>query len=506
MNRSLLFLGLTLSFVSPVWAEDFPSKVSADNPQPLVSILQSGNPDQQIWAAHVLGELGQSAEGAAPVLVRLIKTGSPEVRVVASIALVKVDPYMRDFIPILLQALEKEGAGEATGVLEGFGGGKGAGLQDDALKKWASLTRREIDPKIMPVLVQALNEQDKDIRIMVLLVLGNISLKVPAAFPILMETLKDPDKEIRICVIGIMERIGAQNEKVVPVLLQAFQDSDKEVRARAIVALGRMGAGSKEVVPALSRGLGDGEPEVRSSALNAVELLGPAAKKTVPALYNLLGSEQEEERLRTVEVLLKVDPSSASQGVPILVRLLKNKYANDVLRLKALELIGQLGSAAESAVPTLVELLGDFNINLRTKSAEALSKIGSAALAALERSLKDPNPAVRSGSVQVLLMLPAEQMEVIPYLTAALKDEDRSVRYMAAEGLRKLGSSAEPAIPDLVLALKDPEESIRSSASTALGRMGTLAVPALTQASQDPDPTLRNRATLLLEKIRGRQQ
>ena len=505
MRRSVLFLGLTLSFVSPVWANDLPSRVYADNPQPLVSILQSGNPDQQIWAARVLGELGQLAEAAAPALVKIIKTGAPEVRVVASIALVKVDPYMRDFIPILLQALEKEGAGESTGIPKDFGGGQGNALGDDALKKWASLTKRQIDPKIMPYLMQTLKEQDKDIHIMALLVLGNISQKVPEAFPLILEGLKDPDKEIRVCAVGVLERVGAQKEGVVPALLQAFQDPDKEVRARAVLALSRIGAGSKEVIPALTRALSDAEPEVRNSALAAVEALGPSAKQTAPALLKRLESEEIQERLRVVDVLLKVDPSSVSQAVPILVRLIKNPNVSDPLRLSAVDLLAKSGPAAEGAVPTLVDLLADSRFDLRSKAATALGRIGQVALPALDRSLKDPNPSVRAGAVQVLLQMPLGQGSVIPQLITALKDTDRSVRYMAAEGLGKLGSTAESAIPDLVLALKDPEESVRSSASTALGRMGTLAVPALTQASQDPDPTLRSRATLLLEKIRGRQ-
>jgi len=502
----LFFLAAQLLPVRVLEAAERPQRVSERNSQPVMALLDSGQPEDQIWAARVLGEMGRAAEAAAPALIRVIRTGTPEARVVASIALVKVDPYMKDFIPILLQALEKQAAGEtsapAATELEGL---KTLGLQEDALAKWAALTKREIDPWIMPLLFQELRAEDADVRTLVLLVLGDLSLKAPQAFDYLVRGLQDPDPAVRVSVVGVLERIAPAKPEAVREIGRAFRDPDKSVRARALVAVARVGRDSAEILPTLQAALKDPEEEVRRTALFALGRLGVEARSAADSIREGLKSESRKERLDACAALLKIHPAQEGPHVmPVLAAVAAEQAAEPHVRVQALDLLALAGPEGVRAVPTLVDLLGEKEPQVRTRAMEVMGRLGPQILPEVERSLASPNGTVRVGAVQVLLSLPTDQMGPIPLLIRALQDEDRSVRYLAAEGLARLGSQAHQAVPDLINTLRDPEERVRTSAGNALIRVGPLAVPALEELSRGQDPVLQSRAEALLKRMRER--
>ncbi len=495
----LLFILSVASFftmISRVQSRDNGSQSSRSEGeivQEMVRDLQSQNESDQIRAAQALGEMGSAAESAEPVLVRVIKTGNPTARVVASIALLKIDPTMMDMIPILLRGLEKEGQEGQDIAL-----GKELGLQEDMMHKWSSLMRSKVDPKILPLLVQTLNENNKDIRILGVLVLGGITAQVPEALPYILKAYEDPDKDVRAAVFGVLVRIGPKMKGVVPAILKGTKDPDPEVRLRAVLAMGRLGPGVKEVIPALLSGLEDKDPQVRAAALKALESFGPAAKEAVPAVAARMGQGGPEERLAVAATLLKIDSSQSGRVVPLLILMLKDPSLGPPARLRAADLLEQSGSAAQGEIPALAKILADPNAEIRNRVSQLLSRIGPAAVPALTRSMQDANVNIRLAAMQALSGMSPLPPELIPLLTGALEDKDRSLRYLAAEGLGNLGVLARGAIPALFHALKDSEESVRTSAGNALLRMGSAALPALTEASHDP--VIGPRVQILLKR------
>ena len=245
--------------------------------QKLIIDLQSQNWNDQVKTAHSLGEMGSDAERAIPALVRVIKTGRAEVRVISLIALLKIDPTMRDMVPILLYSVEGEGQAQEP-VLE-----QELGLQQDAFWKWGSLVRTKVDPSILPLLVDALRESDADIRTLAVLLLGNLARESSEALRYVLEASKDPDKQVRGAVLRVLSRIGPRLEEVIPALLAGLKDSEPEVRTYAVIALGRLGAKTKKVIPALTRALSDEESQVRFVALKVLESFGAEAKEAAPA-------------------------------------------------------------------------------------------------------------------------------------------------------------------------------------------------------------------------------
>ena len=79
----------------------------------------------------------------------------------------------------------------------------------------------------------------------------------------------------------------------------------------------------------------------------------------------------------------------------------------------------------------------------------------------------------------------------VPHLIQALRSRDPLVRKQAAEVLARMGSDAREAVPDLIRLLDDEDESIRKAAARTLGRIGpdaAEAIPALMRNLQQPVP------------------
>ncbi len=77
----------------------------------------------------------------------------------------------------------------------------------------------------------------------------------------------------------------------------------------------------------------------------------------------------------------------------------------------------------------------------------------------------------------------------IPDLVAALGDRDEDVRAEAARALAKMGPAAKAAVPALIVALGDRHEAVRRNAARALGQIGPAAepaIPALIRAMKAP--------------------
>jgi HEAT repeat protein len=79
-----------------------------------------------------------------------------------------------------------------------------------------------------------------------------------------------------------------------------------------------------------------------------------------------------------------------------------------------------------------------------------------------------------------------------------LRSADAVVRQRGAEALGELGPLAAPAVPDLVRALSDLTLAVGAAAKAALPRVGAAAIAPLTDALDDPDVLVRQRAADVL--------
>jgi HEAT repeat protein len=123
------------------------------------------------------------------------------------------------------------------------------------------------------------------------------------------------------------------------------------------------------------------------------------------------------------------------------------KKDSDVRRAAAKEL-GELGSEAKEAVPALTKALRDRDVFVRRFAAEALGNIGP------------------------------DAKEAVGKLTLATKDERKEVSLAAVEALGKMGTAAVPALQTTLKdSTRDPQ--VRGKAAAGLGKIGTGARSAL---------------------------
>jgi HEAT repeat protein len=226
-------------------------------------------------------------------------------------------------------------------------------------------------------------------------------------------------------------------------------------RANAAADLGLIH--SPESMPALLHALDDGDVRVRQAAVWAIGQVGTA--DALKGLVRLLGDANLIVAHRAQEVL-------AERGREVATTILT--YAASASsragRLAAIQLIGWLRITA--AADLLLGWMNDLDPEIRVKTVKAAAAIG------------DPR--------------------FLDTFHARLMDARWEVRCQAAKGLSLFGSPS--SVPSLTAALRDQHWWVRFYAATALAEVGPAGEAALSTALQDPDPSVRDMATYLLER------
>ncbi len=138
----------------------------------------------------------------------------------------------------------------------------------------------------------------------------------------------------------------------------------------------------------------------------------------------------------------------------------------------------------EGAIEGLIAALrSEANAGQRNSAAEALVRLGTAAVPALLGRTGDPDPEVRKFVIDVLGEI--ADRRTVPALFSALADGETNVRTSAAEALGKIGD--ERAVVRLVAVLEGDDLWLQHAALSALGRIGRpLPRPLLTRLVDQP--------------------
>lgn len=169
------------------------------------------------------------------------------------------------------------------------------------------------------------------------------------------------------------------------------------------------------------------------------------------------------------------------------VPLLLKKLPADACTESAIFLaLEKIGPDAAPAIPALSARIKDKD---RGEAAlSALGAIGPRSIPILISALESSDWQIRWKAALVLSDTHADPEVLVPVFVKLLKDKDGVVRQAAAAGLRKPGSAAHKAVPALIEALKDPAGYARREAIDSLGWIGgeaQAAVPFLTRMLQE---------------------
>ncbi len=288
---------------------------------------------------------------------RLAQTGNPAA--VAALAKALRDPDARVREAVAAALGQFKAANAVVALLEGlrfwrpgpFGGGNNQPMVDAI---------RAIGPASVPVLIDALSDEDPRIRLHAIDLL--CEMDEPEVWPGLVEALRDPEWRIRLQAADGLGRLG--RTEAVSHLVALLRDPAGEVRIAAATALGRIG--SEAAVSGLARLLRDREWRARWTAAEALRQIGEAA---IPELINLLvGEETELTRRAAMQTLAAI----GAAAIPALMEVLRQTDWDR--RLTAAETLVMMGAPA---VPPLVAALHEGDWRLGWTVAEALKRIGT---------------------------------------------------------------------------------------------------------------------------------
>ena len=168
-------------------------------------------------------------------------------------------------------------------------------------------------------------------------------------------------------------------KRTMPECIEALQRDDMTARRGAALALKERGAQAVPAIAALVEQLN--QPEVRIPALRALEAIGPQAAPLVPKVTALYSHPDAFVRLAATFVLCRMGPSAAEA---LQVALLDEFPP---LAEVAGEGLGDLGPAAEPALPTLIKMLA-MSQHYQFVALRTIERIGPGAAPAMPMLLK----------------------------------------------------------------------------------------------------------------------
>ena len=243
-------------------------------------------------------------------------------------------------------------------------------------------------------LIEMLKSEDPSARRDAARELGEMGSRAKEALPELIESLEYDDVQ---AVEAVSETLYGIGKPAVPVLIKALGDNNPIRKRSAAMILARFGPMAEEAVPALVGLLEDKDKEIVNAAKYALnEVVTPAA---APLLEEELKNPKPEVRSAAKEALEAVEARHAGvMRLPFLIEQLEAEDAEE--RLNAVNLLADLGRAAEPALPALVEILKneDEEVRIRKAVIDAFMRVGAhsdAVLRALESVSLDKNKDIR---------------------------------------------------------------------------------------------------------------
>lgn len=488
--------------------------------RPLLDLL--GEAALQEYATHALVSIGfqdrSAYERALASPQDAVRQGA--VRCIEWIA----PPGGIDLVAPLIHDPSTDVRAEAASAIGRLGGADAAMLLFELLGDESELIQesamtalsRMSSEQVTPLLLRALESDDEQVRIRAAETLG--LLREPSTAGALISLLEDEREGVRRAAVKALGEIDA--EGIGDLLRRALEDPSSRVRQQAVLSLGKLQ--EPEVAADLIPLLEDPDPRMRFATLRALGTARSAA--SVPHLIRFLGDPRKELRFAAVESLGAIRVREAARP---LIAVLSDADRN--LRRATAESLGAIGDI--QAVPALILALDDDHWSVRCAAASALGRIRSSkATPALLRRLEDEDVTVRRVVVSALGEV-GDSRAAGP-LTELLRDA--AIQSSAVEALRRMGTVALAAVerafpaadPDtrrtlvglagkledsradrlLLQALADGDIGVRVEAAVALGDGGFHGAvrPLMAARASDPAPEVRRAAARAIAKLAPR--
>jgi HEAT repeat protein len=262
---------------------------------------------------------------------------------------------------------------------------------------------------------------------------------------------------------------GPRAKDAVPVIIEILNREWPEVRTELLHVLFAIGPDAKDAVPTLIKVSGNFNFHARYLACRVLGRLGEAARPAVPTLIERLGEEVTSVRRNAAWALGALGPDVAPEAVEPLLRTLDDPLAP--VREQAVVALGNFGRLGDPAVPRLIAIARDPNSSHRSAACGSLWRLTGDAdlvLPILREVLREGN--LEWEPAQVLAEMGPAAKSAVPDLIEALS-KDETAQIFAAEALGSIGPDARTAIEALRKLLENEEPEVREVAKKAIQRI-----------------------------------
>jgi len=486
----------------------------------LIELLDAPDPIIRAHAARALGDMGEAQRQAIlEALAPRIADEDPHVRREALRSWIDLKPEVDEAVPLLHKTLSESDPVIRAHVLSAMAD-LGAAVVPRAIevlrtedgRYWAALVLGEIGPDAAPAtgaLAAVLRDDDRpEVKREAALALASIGPDAKAAVPTLIDALDSDAPGLREAAVFALGRIGKSSSPATEKLMQFAAQEEEPLQTVSLWALARISPDNKQllrkVIPRLVDEIVDEDPIVRTAAARALGDLEPHPEIVLPEMKRVLAGAEPEVLHRAMDALASIGP----KAVPRLINALKYEQVDE----KVASILGRMGPEAAPAVPELTELLERDDADARSEALFALAAIGPPAKSAvpeMTEALDDPDMNVRYAAAYALGSVGPEAMSAKPALVQKLGGADDFLATVAAWALSQIHpecpETAPNSVPKLIGALDSPAPMVRVRAIEALGCLGPLAAEAtdeLEKLQDDDNPAIRRAATEALQAIR----
>ena len=208
-------------------------------------------------AAEALGQMGESADGAIPALVRSLRHLSPEVRRSAAQRSAK----WAGLPPARWPALENAARDDDGGV------------RSQAVRALGALAARRRLGTGGP---RRLSDRDPLVRAAAIESLGQSSEPSEAILSVVMHLLEDANDQVKVAVTQVLPNLAGATPAVIEGLCRRLLEDDSDwVQVHAALALGQLGPAATAAGEPLLRAAQTGVVSVREQAMRAIAKIQP---------------------------------------------------------------------------------------------------------------------------------------------------------------------------------------------------------------------------------------
>jgi HEAT repeat protein len=189
------------------------------------------------------------------------------------------------------------------------------------------------------------------------------------AVNLLVDAMNAPDDDVRGLAVIALSEIGGGAPMTLPALMSAIHDGSEMVRKRSARALGELGMAAMPALNHLTAGLQDESKAVRLECAAALARIGPDAEAAIPALFSLLVEPD-------IRVFTVVSAAIRRMGEPAVAYAISMLADPDVdMRVRASELLGQIGCLDDHIVEALLEASIDREAEVREAARQSLLRL-----------------------------------------------------------------------------------------------------------------------------------